>query len=117
MKTFGHQRPVRNSAGEIIGLVDCPSRAITHGALGSNYGPDEGRKLIVSLEAGDLICFRPAATRRTYRVVASDVFAWIIRSEANRIAREKALDKKNRRLARLAALRIKRNEKKLFSTS
>lgn len=115
MKEFGHKRPVRNAAGEIERLIDCPARAVTHEVCGGQFGSDSERKLIVSLEAGDLVCVRPQRTKRVYRVSAKDLFHWLLRSEANRVNLEKARDRKAKKAERLARARQERAEKKLFS--
>lgn len=114
MKQFGHQRPERNEAGEIVGFKPSPARAITFAGLSCFHGPDRGRKLVVSLEPGDLITIRPAGTRRTHQISAFDVYAFMLRSEANRLTLERARARKAKRAARLAAQRQLRAERKLF---
>lgn len=114
MNTFGRKRPVRNAAGEITGLIESPACAMTHGELDASFGaPDRDRKLIVSLEAGDLIVMRPQGTRRPMKAAAIDVYRWMIRCEANRITLERARDKKSRKAQRLADARQKRAEARL----
>lgn len=114
MKTFGHQRPVRDKHGEISGLIDCPARARTRDVCGALFGTDKDRRLIVSLEAGDLVCVRPERTTRVYRVAAKDLFHWLLRSEANRVNLERARDRKAKKAERLARQRQERAEKRLF---
>jgi hypothetical protein len=114
VKLFGHQRPVRDAQGQITGMIDSPAKAITRHTCGGMFGVDASRKLIVSLEAGDLVCLRPAGTRRVYRVEASDLFHWLLRTEANRVTLEKARERKAKKAERLAAQRQIRAEKKLF---
>lgn len=113
MKTFGHKRPVRNGQGEIVEFKDSPAQAITHEALGPFFLRDKDHKLIVSLEAGDLICCRPSGTRRVQRITARDLYRYLLHLEANRLTLEKARDRKARKAQHLADLRMKRAEKRL----
>ena len=114
MKEFGHKRPRRDPSGEIVGTMESPATAITRETLGGAFLADRNRKLIVSLEAGDLICFRPAGTRRIYKRVAKDVYAWILRCEANYAILANAREKKIKRAERLAQQRQQRAEQRLF---
>lgn len=114
MKQFGHQRPMRNGSGEIESMVDSPARAVTRNALGGRFLADSKRRLIVSLEAGDLVCLRPTGTRRLYRIEAKDLFFHLMRCEANRVTLEKARDKKSKKAERRARQRQERAEKRLF---
>lgn len=114
MKQFGHERPLRKSDGEIERMVDSPARAVTRDVLGAAFGLDKARRLVVSLERGDLVCLRPSGTRRVYRCEAKDLFHWLLRCEANRLTLERARDKKQRKAQRLANERQSRAEKRLF---
>lgn len=114
MKTFGHKRAKRDESGEIVAMVDCPAQAVTREACGGSFGADSKRRLVVSLEAGDLVCVRPQRTKRVYRVAAKDLFHWLLRSEANLLALARARDVKARRAERLARQRQDRAEKRLF---
>jgi len=78
-----------NVFGHTVDGKERPARRVTRGALGFNHGPDKGRALIVSLEAGDLVCFRPKGTRQRYAASAFDLFAFIVRCRALVLAREK----------------------------
>lgn len=117
MKTFGHQRLVRDAVGNVVDLADSPARAVTKDVCGSRFGADSERKLVVSLEAGDLITIRLQGTRRLYRAEAKDVLLWMIKSYANRLALERARDRKAKKAERLAARRQHRAEKRLFKKS
>jgi len=66
-----------------------PARRVTRGALGMNHGPDKGRQLIVSLEAGDLVSFRPKGTRQRHAASVFDLFTYVIRCRAFADARER----------------------------
>lgn len=62
---------------------------VTNGALGFNHGPDRGRPLVVSLEAGDLIVFRPKGTRQRVLLSAFDAYNHAVRCAALAKVREK----------------------------
>ncbi len=62
---------------------------VTNGALGFNHGPDRGRPLVVSLEAGDLIVFRPKGTRQRMTLSAFDGYNYAVRCAAAARANEK----------------------------
>lgn len=113
MKAFGHQRIEHATNGEVARLVDSPARAVTREVLGSKFGPDSERRLIVSLEAGDLLSLRPLGTRRAYHITARDLFWHVLRCEAAAMNLAKAREAKERKAARLAAARQARAEKKL----
>jgi hypothetical protein len=66
-----------------------PCVRVTAGGLGFNYGRDRGRALVVSLEAGDLVCFRPKGTRQRLAVSAFDLYSYAVRCQAQALAREK----------------------------
>jgi len=114
MKTFGHKRPVRDSAGAIIEMRDSPACAITRDALNGAFGSDRGKRLIVSLEASDIISMRLSRTRRVLRIKASDLWHYLNRCQVNREQLERARAKKERKATRLAAARQARAEKRLF---
>jgi hypothetical protein len=91
-----------NPFGHTIDGKERPARRVTRGALGFNYGPDKGRQVIVSLEAGDLIVFRPKGTRQRHAASVFDLFAYVVRCHALTLAREKreALAAKHKERAR-----------------
>lgn len=79
MLTFHH---LRDGKPAIVARV-------TNRALGFNYGPDRDRQLVVSLESGDFIVFRPKGTRQRLELSAFDVYAYAVRRAALVDAREK----------------------------
>ncbi|MCU0783205.1 MAG: hypothetical protein MUF81_03985 [Verrucomicrobia bacterium] len=85
-----------NSFGHTVKGRERPARRVTRGALGFNYGPDKGRQVIVSLEAGDLVCFRPKGTRQRHAASVFDLFAYVVRCQALALAREKRQWRKER---------------------
>lgn len=115
MKSFSHKRPVREG-NEIISLKPAPAVRVTENTLGRDHGSDAGRKLVVSLVDGDLITFRPQgcpASKRTKSISAFDVYAHVLRIEANAIARAKREEKRDKHQERLARARQERAEKRL----
>lgn len=114
MREFGHKRPVRDQAtGDILDMIESPVGATTREALGGQFGSDKRRKLVVTLEAGDLIVIRPAGTRRAEKMSAVDVYRYMIRCKANLISLTKARERKSKKAERLAAERIARADKRL----
>lgn len=95
-------------------LIDSPARAVTRNECGGNFGGDSERRLVVSLDAGDLITVRPLGTRRTYRIEARDLFFHLLRIEANKVLLEKARERKAVRMARRQREQIRRTELRLF---
>lgn len=79
MNTFNHR----------VDGKDRPARRVTIGALGMNHGRDRRRALIVSLESGDLIVFRPKGTRQRLMLSAFDAYGYAVRCQALAKAREK----------------------------
>lgn len=117
MKLFGHLRRHCDEAGNLIELFPSPARAITRDSLPAGFGSDRGRRLIVSLEAGDLIVIRPAGTRRRYSAPAVNVLAWMLRTAANSATLERARNRKAAKARRLASQRQDRAERRLFNCS
>ena len=115
MKNFGHTRPRRAPAtGEVLSLKASPARAVTLGVLGANHGSDKGRRLVVALEVGDCITFRPYGTRRFMSARAVDVYEWILRSKAVCEQMRKLRERKAAKAQRLATARQASAEKRLF---
>lgn len=113
MRTFGHTRPVRDDAGNVIEQIPSPVQAITRASLDGSFGVDRNRRLVVSLTDGDLITIRPAGTRRSYSARACDVLRFIIQGQARSRQLERARIAKERKAVRLAAERQRRAERKL----
>lgn len=113
MNTFGQPIPVRDATGEIIG--DRPSEVsrLTKNALGGCYGSDKSRKLVVSLRDGDIVAFRPAGTRREVTATALDLYAAVVRWQANRVNLEKARERKAKKAEQRINARIARADAKM----
>ena len=88
--------------------LEKPVRRMTRGALSEAYGPDRGRKLVASLEAGDLLVMRPTGTRRPETISLFDVYHYALMSRVNCLRLEKARAKKAKLAERRAALKWKR---------
>lgn len=74
--------------------LDKPISRRTRSYLGGNYGLDRNRRLVATLEPGDLITLRPEGTRRSESVSLLDVYHFAIRCKTNRINLEKARKRK-----------------------
>lgn len=113
MNTFGQPIPVRDDAGNIIGVRPSEASRRTKNGLSGSYGPDRDKRLIVSLRDGDIIAIRPERTRREVTVTAHDLYATMLRWQANRVNLEKARERKERASIRREALAIKRTEDRI----
>jgi len=87
---------------------------VTRGTLNFRYGPDRDKHLVISLRDGDLITLKPLRTSRPETISAFDLYNYLLRCRANREVLERAREKKARKAERLAAMRQKRAEKRLF---
>jgi len=105
MRSFGHIRPDGKPS---------PPKARTVSNLGHSFGGDHKARLIVSLEAGDLIVLRPERTGRSVSITASDLYAYLLRCKANLAHLEKARERKEKKALRLARLRQQRAERNLL---
>ena len=88
MRTFGHQRPVRDDQKHVVEMADSPVSAITRDELGGQFGRDKRRRVIFTLERNDLVAMRPAGTTRTLRVQARDVYRWALQCAALNFTRK-----------------------------
>jgi hypothetical protein len=88
MRTFGHQRPVRDGRGTIVETIPSPVCAITRNELGGQFGRDRKRRVIFTLEAADVVAMRPAGTTRTLRVEARDMYRWALQAAALNFTRK-----------------------------
>lgn len=115
MRRFGHIRYDRDDQGEVIASKASPARAKTVDGLPHNYGTDKGRRLIVSLDAQDLITVRPEKTTRPLQIKAQDLYGHLLRCQANLRTLEKARQSKATKERQRRNARIKRAEKRLFA--
>jgi hypothetical protein len=87
--------------------------------LSCGFGPDRGRRLVVTLRPGaegDLIELRPERTRcATVILRLLDVYAWGVRCAAGRNQLERARARKARLAATREARSLRRAEKRLVT--
>lgn len=89
-------------------------RRVTREAYG--YGRN-ARRLVVSLENGDLISIREYGRRTSHTARLYDVLWWMLRCQADKARMEKLRERKARKVARLAELRQRAAERRLFRNS
>lgn len=96
----------------------------THCELSGSFGPDRGKRLVVTLIPGrpkdathdgipDMIEVRPHRTSRPERMAVIDVYLMAMRGRVNRENLVKASAAKEKKAARLASERIARAEARL----
>ena len=101
-------------------MTTSPVKRVTRGALDRSFGPDRGRRVIVSFIPGDgdkvadVLELRPLRTRRAERIAVIDVYRYALRSRVNLEVLSRAREKKAARAAKLAAARVERAERRLF---
>lgn len=76
------------------------------------YGRN-ARKLVVSLEKGDLITIREQGRRTRHTARLIDIRWWMLRCEADKIRMEKLRERKAKKVARLARQRQRAAERRL----
>lgn len=113
MNTFGQPIPVRDAKGEVTGFKPSVVSRVTKNELTGNYGPDKQRKLVVSFMDGDIIAMRPAGTRRTVSATALDLYAALLRWQANKVLLERARERKAAKQSRRESDRIRRADKRI----
>lgn len=114
MRQFGHVKPTRDDTGTITGSRSSPVRVRTVEPLGTGYGPDKDKRLILTAHHGDLVGLRPERTSRELLITAQDLYSYMIRCQANLVTLAKARERKERKQTRLAQQRQARAEKRLF---
>ena len=82
MRFFGHVKPLRDDNGELIGALQAPVRIKTRLGLSSQYGIDEGKRLVLTAHSGDLIGLRPERTQRELCIAVKDLYAQLVRRQA-----------------------------------
>lgn len=71
--------------------INRPTVRVTREILGSGFGADAHRPLVVATAPGDRLVFRPLGTRRPETVDIRDVYRWLVqhRAEQERISKKK----------------------------
>lgn len=113
MKSFGHIRYDRDENGVIVGQKYSPARAKTVGGLPDNFGADKKRRLVVSLDSGDLITIRPEKTMRPVQIEAKDLYFYLLKCQANLATLEKARERKAAKILQRQRRRDAAAEKRL----
>jgi hypothetical protein len=87
--------------------------------LSGFYGPDRGKRLVVTISPGngndvpDLLTLRPHGTRRPETVALIDVYAWALRCRCNKANMDKLRAKKAAKADRLARARLARQVRRV----
>jgi len=93
--------------------LDKPTRSVTRlsvEGLDGCHGKDRGRRLVATLQYGDLLTLRPHGTRRAKTVRLCDVYSYAIRCEVNKTKMEKLRERK----AKLDAARQLRASRRII---
>lgn len=115
MKTFNHTRPMRDAEGNEVSRRAAPVWRMTVGELGGTFLRDKRRRLVVGLEAGDVISFRPEGTRQRVTVEAHRLYAEVLRWRAGREQLERARERKAQLAARRESRRLAAAERRLVA--
>ena len=94
-----------------------PVKRLSVEGLGANYGLDRNKQLVVTIQAGatgTLISLRPLRTRRALSILATDLYAHLMRCAANRNTLERARKRKEAKQRAREKAAIKRAEKRLL---
>jgi len=88
---------------------------VTRESLDGSFGCDRGRKLVVSLKAGDLLVLRPHKTRQEVSAPFDEIYRWMLQRKANVLHLQKARETKAKRAVKRAARQLKADERRLSS--
>jgi hypothetical protein len=92
--------------------LEKPIHRVTRGALTDFWGPDGGKRLVASLEVGDLLVLRPHGTRRPETVSLFDVYRYAFMARVNAGRLDKARAKKKAIAERKERRRLLRSTRK-----
>lgn len=81
--------------------------------LDGSFGPDRGKKIVLTILPNGILELRPEKTRRAEQVHMLDVYRFALRCRVNRGQLEKARAKKDAKATRLARARQERAERRL----
>ena len=87
-------------------------------ALSGSFGPDRGKRMVVTLIPGngdnvpDLLEIRPERTQRPETVALIDVYSWAMKCRVGRTQLEKAREKKAQKAIRREEQRISREARR-----
>jgi len=99
-------------------MVSSPVKRLTVAPLDGSFGPDRGRRIVVSFVPGkdnvpDRLELRPLGTRRADSLAVLDCYRYALRCRVGRDLLEKARQRKTAKALRLAQLRQQRAERRL----
>lgn len=83
-------------------------------ALDGTFGPDRGKRLVITVRMDGRIEIRPERTTRTETIHVLDLYRYAIRCRANQAVLARARDRKAKKAERLAKARQERAERRLF---
>jgi hypothetical protein len=104
---------VRDAEGKIVGEKQAPTYRVTVDAIGTLGGRDRRRRLVVGLEAGDVISFRPEGTRQKITAKALNLYIEVLHWRANAAQLERARARKAVKQAQRVRRAIQRADRKL----
>lgn len=103
----GRREAPKRDAGKVSRTVSV--------ALDGTFGPDRGRRLVVTIRMDGRIEIRPERTTRTETIHVADVYRYALRCRANQAVLALARERKAKKAERFAKVRQERVEKKLFA--
>ena len=85
-------------------------RRVTRGALDGHRGRLRGRRLVATLDVGDVLTLKPLGLRKGVETISLfDAYIYAIKCRVNLAVLAKARDKKANMARRRAELRLKRS--------
>lgn len=105
---------VKDSTGQpATRVANAIVRRVTRNELDGSFGRDRGRKLVVSMEAGDRLVLRPSGTRQAVDAPLADIYRWMVWRRAARMQLEKARERKAIRQRQRESRRLDAAERRL----
>lgn len=101
----GRREPPKRDASKVSRTVSV--------ALDGTFGPDRGKRLVVTIRMDGRIEIRPERTTRTETIHVLDVYRYAIRCRVNSVVLAKARERKAKKADRLAQQRQERAEQRL----
>ena len=91
-----------------------PIRRVTRGALDGHHGRLRGRRLVATLDAGDILTLKPLGLRKgTETISLFDIYVYAIKCRVNLVRLEKARHVKSQK----AEARQRRRSQRIMRTS
>ncbi len=92
---------------ETVLVANEPVR-VTRERLEGHFCRDKGRRLVVTLRDGDLLELRPEGTRQKSLASLFDIYAWMLRSAADKVKMAKLREIKEQKAIRRAERALRR---------